>query len=381
MLIKHSKFYREIENEGGTGGGGDPTTQEQDNTNQQDTGGEQLEGIDAVIAATETPAQREAAKAATTGGSQGQSPQQGGPQGAQQGRQPQQGAGNPGAAQQPVQRAAPNGRYSVNQQGNLVDPVTGALLARQGPERRFYEEARFAERKLNAAERELDKLTTQLNTYKEASTLGNTLQLDSNDQIMAMQLMSNYKKDPIGTLKFMLTEAQAAGHNLGSILPGGPQGAFDPTVIARMLDERLKPLTERNEQERRIQEAGEQGASEAEQFFTSFPDAKIHEAAIVQLMMRDESLTPREAYLSMKTWALEKGLDWSKPLHSQFDANGGVVRPQQGERQLPMLSHGAPVTGRGAPQHQQSRNPAVFDSTDSKDIVRAAMREAGLMVS
>lgn len=382
MLLKHhnSKIYYAPDDEGATGGGGEDTTQVENNQPQDDGGRGKDGGLDAIIAATETQEQREAAKApaANQGGQQGQ---QGTPQGTQQRGQPQPGTGVPGTAQRPAQGATPNGRLPADRQGNLVDPTTGALIARAGNERRFYEEAQGALRKLNHAERQIDALTTQVNTYKEASTLGNTLQLDSNDQIMAMQLMSNYKKDPIGTLKYMLTEAQAAGHNLGSILGGTAQGAFDPSVIARMLDERLKPLTDRQEQERRVAEAGEQGASEAEQFFTNFPDAKLHEAAIVQLMMKDETLTPREAYLSMKDWARERGLDWSRPLHSQFDQQGNVIRTQQGNGQTrPMVNHGAP-TGGNAPQHLQPRRPEVFNSDDSKDIVRAAMREAGYNLS
>lgn len=264
--------------------------------------------------------------------------------------------------------------------GDLVDPQTGAVIARAGAERRFYEAAQQARGQLSNAKAELDRMRVQIDAYKEANALPQQLGLEPAQVSLAMNLMASYIKDPVGTIKWMLTEAQAAGHNLSTILPGG--GGLDPGAIKRMIDEAVSPLVARNRQDQVQQEAQQYGQQEAEKFFTGFPDAVPHEATIVAMCERaaeaGDDLTPREAYYQLREWTVRNGLDFSQPLQPQVAARNSkaTTTPTQGR--------GAPVTtGRaGALPNARPRQNSAEGTADmsNADLVRQSMREAGLNI-
>ncbi len=367
MLLKHlSKIYYSPDDEG-AGGGQD---QQVDNGGNNDS----KDPLDSFIEATTIDEGGNKGTEGTTPNDQG-TQQRAQDQGNQQ---PQRGTGEAAQQQPNVQLPAQRGHLPADAKGNLVDPRTGQVIATAGDGRRWYEENRRTSMQLTQSKQQLDNLNVQLSAYKEANASIERLGIDPTEHLMAVQLFANYKKDPVGTFKWMLTEAQAAGHNLSSIL--GTAGAFDPAAIKQMIASEIAPLRQSQEREAAIQQAGNEAAAEANEFYTQHPDAVIHDAVLVQLMERNTNLSPREAYLELKLYAAEKGLDWSRPLHSQVDQNGSVIqRTQQSNGQRPLVTQGAPMTGRGG--NIQPRNDQALASEDmtSSDIVRMAMREQGLM--
>lgn len=366
-MYSRNNFYRNVADEG------------QGSTTEQDTGDDTLDKlIDATTDAPERTGTEDAQGTDTD--RQQQTPQQGQPDGGQSQRP----AGADNNTQQQPQGIAQQQRLPADAKGNLVDPRTGAIIATAGDGRRWYEENRRTSYQLTQAKQQIDQINVQLQAYKEANAAATQLELQPAETLMAMQLFANYKKDPIATFKWMLTEAQAAGHNLSSIFPNGA-GAFDPAAIKQMIASELAPLRQASEREQAIQQAGEEGRQETEAFYAEHPDAQMHENVLVSILQREMETLPRERwaslethYYKLKTWALEKGLDWNRPLAPQLngDANATGNQQQPMGQQRPMLTHGVPPTGRGGNIQPRSNGAVASENMTSAEIVREALAEA-----
>lgn len=269
------------------------------------------------------------------------------------------------------------GKARPAQNGDLVD-AQGRVVAKAGAERRFYEDSIRLRNEAQQTAQRLQDAEHTIAAYREAATMPTQLGLGPDEVASAMQLMAMYKKSPIETLKYLLTEAQAAGHNVAQLVGG--QGNLDPAAIKRMIADELKPLTARAASEQALQQAQHEGAQEAEQFFTQFPDARLHEPVIVSMMSKDERMTPREAYFQLRAYVIERGLNWNAPLADQVgQANGGTGQQQSHQP----ANRGVPTTGRQgqAPNLAERNNSAVrSEAMSNRDIVRAAMRDSGLNV-
>lgn len=294
------------------------------------------------------------------------------------------------------QQQAPQGprRVRTDQNNNLVDAATGEVVARAGAERRFFEEARQARveltrvqgniQQLEAAVRERD---TALNAYREAATSYTSLGLEPQEVTMAMQLMSNYKRNPLEAIRYMLTEAQAAGHNVASITSGN---GIDTAAVARLIDQRLAPFTQ-DRQAAQAQETAYNNARNAWQTLANEraaygEDINIHADAIANLLRRDDNMTLREAYLTLGNWALANGYDMGQPLAPQIQARqaGTAQQAPADNLQTPGTNGVPPVQRRnvGATANTTEMRPArAGEFASNRDLVREAMREAGMTVS
>ncbi len=252
---------------------------------------------------------------------------------------------------------------------DLVDPRTGDVIARAGSERRFYEEAQRARRDLTARDAEVNQLKGRLEGYERANTVATQAGLTPTDMSMAVTLMSAYKKDPIKTLEYMLTEARANGHDVSKLVSGS---TIDLSAITKLIDDRLRPITASHENTRAEEEARRNAEVEWSSFTQAFPDAELHEEALARLLQQNEQLTLREAYLTLRTFALERRLDFSKPLAPQLEAG------QQVENST--TRRGAPPVGRMT-RNVVATTGRVSSPTDrTEDIVKEAMREAGMNI-
>jgi hypothetical protein len=111
-----------------------------------------------------------------------------------------------------------------------------------------------------------------------------------------------------------------------------------------------------------------------------YPEAIVHENEIAQLMGRDKSLTAESALFRLKSWMLENGYDFNKPLGHQINAAPQSV---QGHNQPPQrsgvnnLNNNIPPlpNGRGTPETALSthQNAARADE-DWDSIIRAEMQ-------
>lgn len=306
------------------------------------------------------PAQQGTERTGTQGREGGQAQQTGQP-GQQQGQTPD-----------PSQQLTSQYRLGSDAQGNLVDGQ-GNIVARAGKERRLWERVqRYEHFEVPELRKQVEQLTQQQAQTQVLNNVPQQLGLSNEDVLQGMRLIASYKKDPVATINYILTEARAAGHNI----QGQDQGRIDLAAVSRLLDERLKPITEDRAAHQRQQEVQAQAEREYNDFITRFPDAVPHEDVIARLLQRDTRLSPEAAYYQLRLFAQQNGLNWNQPLQPQVLAlQSGNDGAQQQQTMLPMSGGrggNAPVQDR-----QQAARLADVDA-DTADIVKEAMREAGL---
>lgn len=266
--------------------------------------------------------------------------------------------------------------------GNLIDPATKEIVAATGRERFYFEQARHGQgltRKAQNALRQAVEIGQRLESENKAYQKANNTGLSLPDQTQAVQLYTMYKKDPLATLKYILTEAQANGIDLKSVL-GANGGAIDTGAIASLIDKKLEPVLkpmneQRVEQDRRNKIIAD-ATRETAEFFERYPDAGVHEEELAKILTAKPHLKPIEIYFAYKEWAMKNDLDWSQPLPAQVLARQGNNGTRDRGRRQP-LPQGREQR-RLADNRQEDASFAANARTD--DIVREAMRDAGISI-
>lgn len=363
--------------------------QQQDNNNQQHddsrTGREDLDAIiDRTIEQTNGPRNTNVNREAADGKDKDKNNQQ------QQNRQQQQDdntqrRGQGDAENQNVRQTRTSERqygtqFRANAQGHIVDH-TGAIVAHQGSQRAVFHKLWPM---IDAATRERDAFRTRIETYENANKLAKEAGLALDEQGAALQLFVAWKKDPVKTLNTLLTMAEQGGKDVTSIRQGGGLSVSDVrAAVQEIVAEQIKPfsglLTDR-EAAARNQEIADEVETEYTAFIEQFPDARVHEESIANVM-RDKQLNHREAYFAVRAFAAERGLDWTKPLAPQLAGNQQAQSPSGAgnnrQRQLPNMG------GRGNVEGAHIKEGALkqADANESWDsIARRAFANAGIPV-
>jgi hypothetical protein len=254
-------------------------------------------------------------------------------------------------------------------------------VVRAGAERRFYETAQHLRivsekqaRAIDGLNTENTQLKAQVEAYKSAAAADTQLGLTPDESLAARQMVSKYKTDPIGTLRFLLAETAAAGHNLSDIVPG-----LDGLAMQRMLDAKLQPLVGQSQNRSTERDQIVSVQAHVEQFYNKFPDARQHDDALGKVVTALKC-SPEEAYFALRNEVQKKGLDWYQPLEPQITALRARDAAAQGASQKvvvpqpPSLPSGRPGIGANL-----TDTPNVaHESTDWDDIIRSGMRDAGL---
>lgn len=261
--------------------------------------------------------------------------------------------------------------------GDLVDPVTGNIVARGGVERRIYENAQRWERQARQNEQQISTLNAELRGLREGNQLASQLGVSPQEQVAAVRMLADFKRDPVGTLQAVIAEMQAKGHQLPFLQNAG---GLNLQSIERMLDNRLAPLTNQQRQQQQQQEHEERARQELDGFLQTYPHAQ-NNLDVVGKIMQGEGLSLRDAYIRLIDWAQDNGFDYRQPLAPQVEArnqqsNGNSTGQQPRSTSRPLPGQRSATGGGGVNQ------PRVFDENASyTDIVRAAMAEAGLPVN
>lgn len=183
----------------------------------------------------------------------------------------------------------------ADQKGNLLN-AKGEIVAKAGAEARLYQGRQKAIKDLSTANETVADVTgrlekaigigrglhQQVQAFKAQEEKLKTFGFSSEDQIAAMQLFSEIRKDTAGTLKKLLTRAAARGITIDSAAsPGGVDAKGMADAIKEILTAELKPLRDQQQQqterERLIAERNQQVASiqtEISTFFRRNPDAE-----------------------------------------------------------------------------------------------------------
>lgn len=308
------------------------------------------------------------------------------------------GSGKDGNQQQQQAKEGQGGRAAradgavEDGQGNLKLPDGQFIKA--GSHRRLYEDNIKLKDQVSGAsevlkkvrdeiapsyERQIEQLTARAQAFEAASVAHNQYGLGPEEHVQAVKLAAAWKSNPVATLQYLLAEARAAGHNIEGI-----GSSVDTMAVNRIIEQKLAPFTanhERTQQEQKIQQESAQAAN---QFFTKFPDAKIHESLLAKLITDNPHLSPESAYYELRLSAQARSLDWNRPLMEQLSQ--GVTQQQQVQQQQ-VTPQVLPKQGTTMPNGRPNAVTVVTDtprvaseSASMGDIVREAMREAGLKV-
>lgn len=199
-----------------------------------------------------------------------------------------------------------------DEKGNLVNDA-GEIIALAGKSRTYYEGLKNEARKQRKAASDLAVSHMQLaqqfkelyNEYKTTAENGvSPIQsivketgFSENEAKEAVNLLRQYKKDPINAIKNMLTQAKMSGIDVSKI---GANISVDPasirSSIEALLDERLKPLSDKASQDTDRDEA----IREATEFFKTYPEARNFVGAIEQAKMQFPQMPLPEIWLRLR---------------------------------------------------------------------------------
>jgi hypothetical protein len=199
-----------------------------------------------------------------------------------------------------------------DENGNLVNDA-GEIIALAGKSRTYYEGLKNEARKQRKAATDLAVSNMQLaqqfkNLYDEYKGIADisTSPIQSivretgfsePEAKEAVQLLKLYKADPIAAIKNMLTQAKMSGIDISKI---GANISVDPAIIRNtiqsVLDERLKPLSDKAEQETAEQSANR----EAQTFLQTYPEARQFTSAIAQAKQQFPQMSLPEIWLRLR---------------------------------------------------------------------------------
>jgi hypothetical protein len=235
---------------------------------------------------------------------------------------------------------------------------------------------------LSAAHSELAELRAANEAFRTASQHFASLGLEVQEMTAAANLMANWKVSPQNVIKYLLTEAQAAGHDLSSILGGAATGV-DPNAIRRIIRDEVAPLTNAQTEQHRVAQAHSNAAREYQEFGQQFPEALVQEAEIASLMQRFPQMSATEAHLRLQNYALQQGYDYSQPLRPQMEARrSGAPAAPNGPTPQPAnrsVLPGSRMPASNGAMTDVRTQPAAADAS-TRDIVAEALREAGIML-
>lgn len=285
--------------------------------------------------------------------------------------------------QQPPTR----GRYRQDAKGNVINSAN-AIVAKAGKEARLFwtgekyrKASALSETKLRDTAGRLsrvvsiaEQLKAKHDAYVAREKAISDLGVSAEDQISAIQLFTQLKKDAKGTLTKLLTRAAANGITIDGGT-GGQQGQL-PTNVADIVKEvlggELKPLKEfitsqqtQQENARRANEARQSVQAEVGQWFEQNPKARPYLSVIHRVLQN-----PQYSHMSL-------GEIWARIQLNQARNPDRRLRTPNGQgRSTPQSRRGSPPTGRGMPPSGTDQMANVNDSWDS--IVRGVLDQAGV---
>ncbi len=277
--------------------------------------------------------------------------------------------------------------YKVDSANNVIDATTGAIIATAGGQRYHFERTILPY--IENIRGEAEKYKLALDAANTANTTAASLGLAPDEYLIGAKIMKAWKTNPKEAIKYLLTEAQNSDIDVSDIVAGG--GGASPTMIRTALKEEvaeaLKPFlrfVERDDNELQQRESHQRAEEGVNQLLAEYPDAELHGYNVALIMQHhaqnDNPITMREAYLILKNHALTSGLDFTKDLTPQVQAkatNGRVTTTPNVDttRRIPNMTGGQ---GNGS---IIPKPPNKADGlADTGDIVKQAMREAGIQI-
>jgi cell division septum initiation protein DivIVA len=260
---------------------------------------------------------------------------------------------------------------------DLVDPVSGRVVAQGGIERRIYEDAQRAMRENNSLKQQLSGLQNQVKGATQVVQEAQRLGVSPEDQLVAVRVMSDFMRDPVRTLQALVEEVKSKGYQIPFLNEGVSQG-MDMAALSRMIDGKLAPIMGRHQQEQQQVQVRQQVERDLDQFLQDNQEANNNLDVLGEMLQAQPGMALPQAWTMMIRWAHQNGLDWTQPLKPQIAAmrqqQTTSQQPTETRRPLPQRSasrQGAqPINGAGSGQQ-------FSESSSWSDIIRSAMEETG----
>lgn len=287
-------------------------------------------------------------------------------------KQDKPGDGNDGKPQQGKKEEG----QSVGNPNDLT--LQDGTVVKAGAERRWYETARIraqeasqAKQEANTWKQKYETAQTRLTAMQEAAQQVGVE--DPTQMQAAIRLYRDLRNDPVAVVKQLLVDIKGAGYSIDGIGSG-----VDTQALLNAINQ-LKPAQTATTVEQRQEQILEDVKEKVQTFFKDNPDAVLHEGVIAAVLEKHPDATLEDAYLAVKTQAIEQGFDWSKPLGPQVEA-----RKQQQTQQQPTQTQNQNkpiVEGKVLNGNAVDHDPNKTVQADSfEDAIRAGMRDAGLTV-
>jgi hypothetical protein len=300
--------------------------------------------------------------------------------------QPTQAGGEGSTSQQPqgTVRRRHDGLVEVPNQDNpntrdLVDPITGRTVAKGGIERKVYEDGQRHSRENTQLKNQLANASRQLSSINEVTQEAVRLNVAPQDQVAAIRVMSDFLRDPVKTLEYLVAEVKSKGYPIPFLEQGITPG-MDMSAIARMIDNKMAPLTQQ-QQAARVQH---QERSRAEQDLNTFlednQEANSNLDVLAEMLNAQPGLPLQSAYTKLIRWSHENGLDWTQPLKPQIAARRqqSTQQPQQQQGPQRPLPGGRSVSSNTAAPMGNGPVAQHNENTSWADIIRQSMQENGV---
>lgn len=273
---------------------------------------------------------------------------------------------------------------------DLVDE-NGNLIAKAGAERRVYEEAKkikedwnkFNSTVLPQIKQQYDEAMNIVKNLQSLDSLVKVNNLTHEELNTIAQVAVEFKKNPVGALKMMLTNAVKQGYDVSEIINAGQSQS-----IESILSKKLEPLqqflakSQQQEQEEVIQQ---QIAQEVAEFQNTFPFSKIHSKEIVevtrQMGLEENIANYTKAYWKLRSFYEQKGYDFSK-LWSESAKNASDDEDMKSVKQYtnnirkPEVGGGMPPISRNSMNYNGNNMRSNLSVNSSyADIIESVMAE------
>ena len=264
------------------------------------------------------------------------------------------------------------GSSDTEQQGKVSSPQDlvdgqGNVIATGGKERRFYETAQREKQRAEGLTRDVETLQAQLEAINNAGSVGSQYDLSPEEVTTGAQIIAAYKNNPVETIEYMLTQAQASGHNVDAI---GQNGNMNLNAVKQMVDSAIQPLVA-EQYEREENEAANDRAQEIyDNFNSQYPDSAVHEDSLARLLDQEPNLSPEAAYFKLRSYYMERNLDWTKSLEQ--------LQSEQSSQQASANTQQAVPDGNVIPNRVTDTAQVADANTSTDDIIRQAMSDAGI---
>lgn len=283
------------------------------------------------------------------------------------------GTPQPNQQQQPNNNQhKPNQQQQRQQQPNTVLDDEGKPVV--GEARRHFFKRKEAERVTERVTRENTTLKAQVQTFQQLHQQIAQSGLSAEEQAVSLALGKKLKANPVEAVKEILTTLQASGINISGAIG---VNTIDTASIAQLIDQKLKPFTDRHLSEQQQQQQEQQLAEDVQAFFDEEPLAQMHAGPLNTLLQRFPTWSLDKAWSVLQVESIKNGLDINQPLGPQIAAKrNGSQRPNNAAH-VQMTSPGR-SNGNNL---QQPQAKSFGHNARSQDIVLDAMAKAGLDIS